>query len=82
MSDAERDPPEAGETDSFESMVERLEALVERLENEELPLEDALAAYQEGVRLARAGHARLDAAERRLRELRGESLVDVEPDPS
>lgn len=72
------DAPETPEEDgTFESMIGRLEALVDRLENEELSLEEALAAYQEGVRLARAGHARLGAAERRLEELRGETLVEV-----
>jgi exodeoxyribonuclease VII small subunit len=69
----------------FEELVQRLEALVERLEGKELPLEDALAAYQEGVELARLGHHRLEAAERRLEELSGdgklvERAATVEPE--
>ncbi|MGF1511983.1 MAG: exodeoxyribonuclease VII small subunit [Myxococcota bacterium] len=60
--------PEA-ETHPFEELVRQLEAIVDRLEREDLPLEEALEAYQEGVRLARLGHHRLDDAERRLEQL-------------
>jgi len=65
----------------FEDLVGRLEAIVERMEDEGLPLEEALEAYQQGVQLARLGHQRLDAAERRLEELtaRGDR-VECEPD--
>lgn len=65
---SERDPAEEL---SFEDLVERLEATVSHLETDQLSLDDALAAYQEGVRLARAGHERLETAERRLEELVG-----------
>ncbi len=65
----------------FEDLVGRLETIVERMEDEGLPLEEALEAYQQGVQLARLGHQRLDAAERRLEELtaRGER-IERKPD--
>ena len=53
----------------FEHLVTRLEEIVARLESDELSLEDALDAYQEGIQLARAGHARLAEAERRIEEV-------------
>ncbi|MEM1025897.1 MAG: exodeoxyribonuclease VII small subunit [Myxococcota bacterium] len=67
----------------FEELVERLERIVEQMEDEGLPLEEALAVYQEGVKLARLGHQRLDAAERRLEELtaRGERVERSPQDP-
>lgn len=55
----------------FEALVEALEATVNRLEGDQLSLDEALATYQRGVELARLGHARLQTAERRLEELVG-----------
>ncbi len=51
---------------SFEDTLAGLEAVVLKLESGDLPLEDALQAFEEGVRLARVCSARLDAAERRV----------------
>ena len=59
---------EVGEP-SFEHILARLQQVVERLESGELPLEDSLSAFEEGIRLSRLGSERLDAAERRVEEL-------------
>ncbi len=53
----------------FETSLARLTAIVERLETGELPLEESLTLFEEGVRLARAAQTRLDAAEKRVEEL-------------
>ncbi len=53
----------------FEEVMERLQAVVEQLEEGDLPLEESLAMFEEGVRLSRAGAKRLDEAERRVEEL-------------
>ena len=58
--------PPQGDPPSFESALERLEALVERLERGDLALEEALAAFEEGVGLARRCAAQLGDAERRI----------------
>lgn len=50
----------------FESILERLADVVARLESGDLPLETALAVFEEGVGLARAGAQRLDDAEQRV----------------
>jgi exodeoxyribonuclease VII small subunit len=50
----------------FEEMLTRLEGLVRALESEDLPLEEAIAAFEEGVVLARECQSRLDSAERRI----------------
>lgn len=46
-------PEEAQEKLTYEAAMERLEEIAARLENEEIPLEEALAAFKEGVRLSR-----------------------------
>jgi len=53
----------------FEASLASLEALVARLESGELELEQALAAFEEGVALARRCSTRLEAAELRIRTL-------------
>lgn len=64
---------------TFEALMERLESIVTRLESGDLSLEEALGAYQEGVGLARRGHERLAAAERRIEEVaRGGQLSNVD----
>lgn len=67
-------PPEASlaEPLSFERALERLERIVDELETGELPLEDALAAFEEGVGLSRRCAETLEAAERRIEVLAGE----------
>ena len=57
------------EDQSFEQVLEGLEAVVQRLESGELSLDESLAAFEEGVKLSRIGTARLDSAERRVEEL-------------
>ena len=54
---------------TFEEALTRLEAIVERLEEEPPALEAALDAYEEGVELARACLTCLEAAELRVEEL-------------
>ena len=54
---------------TFEEALSQLEALVARLEAGELPLEEALRAFEEGVRLTRLCAERLEDAERRVRLL-------------
>lgn len=53
----------------FEDDLDRLEAIVDQLETDPPPLDDALDAYEEGVTLAQRCLDRLDAAEQRMQEL-------------
>ena len=54
---------------SFEEAIEGLENVVDRLEDGELPLEEALVEFERGVTLSRHCSDRLDAAERRIEVL-------------
>ena len=67
MVDTPADTPSAPQ--DFAATLERLEALVARLESGTLSLEDSLAAFEQGVGLTRDAQQRLDAAELRVRQL-------------
>ncbi len=54
--------PEPG----FDQILDRLRQVVQKLEQGNLPLEQALKSFEEGVRLSRRGSAILDAAEQRV----------------
>jgi len=64
----------------FEASLASLEALVGRLESGELELEAALAAFEEGVALARRCSSQLEAAELRIRKLEETAAGPVERD--
>jgi exodeoxyribonuclease VII small subunit len=50
----------------LEKSLTALEALVEKLENGDLPLEKALAEFERGVKLTRQCQAALQEAEQRI----------------
>ena len=50
----------------FEEALTRLEAVVNRLESGELPLEESLGLFEEGVHLTKVCTHRLEEAERRV----------------
>jgi exodeoxyribonuclease VII small subunit len=53
----------------FEEALQRLEAIVDRLEQGDLELEASLAAFEEGVALTRRCAGQLEEAERRVEVL-------------
>ena len=65
---------------SFERAIEELEALVARMEDGKLPLEESLAAYQRGAELIRFCESRLADAQARITILEGGELRDFTPD--
>ena len=50
----------------FEEALRELEEIVNRLEQGDLPLEEALTLFEEGVRLSRSCHTKLDEAQKRV----------------
>ena len=58
----------------FESATAELDAIVRKLEEGDLPLEQSMQLYERGVQLARFCHAKVEEAERRIELLneRGE----------
>jgi exodeoxyribonuclease VII small subunit len=73
----------------FEAAIAELEAIVKRLEEGDMPLEQSLTLYERGVQLSRFCHTRLEEAERRIEILtEGGELkpapvsLSESPDPS
>ena len=70
------------ETPGFEASLQELEKRVRRLESGDVPLEEALRLFEEGVSLARTCHEHLETAEQRVAALtRGASGIEERPLP-
>ena len=50
----------------FEDALTRLEEIVEKLEEGDLPLEESLSAFEEGIKLSRVCAKLLNEAERKV----------------
>lgn len=59
-------PPKSAKPESFEKNLERLDAIVQQLEDADLPLEKALQLYEEGMKLSEVCHKQLEEAEGRI----------------
>ncbi len=58
---------------TYEGLYARMQEIVARLEQGELPLAEAMTLYEEGMRLAAVCQRILDEAELRVRQLQIES---------
>jgi exodeoxyribonuclease VII small subunit len=56
----------AKKKESFEEALKKLEKIVARMEEADIPLEEALQNFEEGVRLARFCSKKLDEAEQKV----------------
>ncbi len=70
---------------SFEEALHRLEEIVEQLERGDVPLEDSMKLYEEGVALSKACAEKLSRAELTLKRLSKDMdgtfrLLDEEPE--
>ena len=54
---------------SFEEAMEKLEGIVDVLEEGDVPLEQAIAKYKEGMELANVCHQKLKSVEEQLTEI-------------
>lgn len=67
---------------TYEEAVKKLEEIVQRLENAEIPLEESLSSFQEGIALSRYCREKLAEIEYRveylLKEEQQQSLEDIE----
>jgi len=75
----------AEDNPTFEAAVQKLDEIVQKLEKGELPLEQSLVLYEEGVRLSRLCHAKLEEAEGKiellLKDARGDLVLDASGRP-
>lgn len=54
---------------AFEKKLDRLEEIVQQMEEGELSLDDSLKLFEEGVKLSRQCHGQLDKAEQKVKTL-------------
>jgi exodeoxyribonuclease VII small subunit len=65
--------------DTYEQLYAQLQEVVARLEQGELPLDETLRLYEQGVRLAASCQRLLDSAELRVQALMGgEPTLDLQ----
>lgn len=63
---------------SYEQAMEQLEQVLRRLDGGELPLEESISCFQQGLEYIKICQAKLTAAEGKLKILQGEAFVDWE----
>jgi exodeoxyribonuclease VII small subunit len=73
--------PAPSENVPFEGILVRLQKVVDDLERGDLPLEQSLAIFEEGVQLSRLGQRRLEEAEQRVERLLGDESGGVRTRP-
>ena len=64
-------------SNDFEKAFQELEKIVQRLEGEELPLDESLQLFEEGIRLSRFCHQRLEEVEKKIETI----LADAKGQP-
>ena len=72
--------PKKGKTIDFEQALGELEAVVEKLEHGDLPLEEALKQFERGIELTRGCQASLKQAEQRV-EILLQKNPEAAPEP-
>ena len=74
------------EAPRFEEALGRLEAILESMEAGEIPLDELVVKYEEGVNLLKTCHARLHEAELKIEEVKrkngGLEATSFEPETS
>ena len=61
--------PEGNKAQSFESKMQRLEEVVNKMESSEVDLEDSIKLFEEGVELSKECQNLLDKAEEKVKIL-------------
>ncbi|TCP31187.1 exodeoxyribonuclease VII small subunit [Scopulibacillus darangshiensis] len=54
---------------TFEDAMEKLEKIVKQLEENEVPLEEAIDLFQEGITLSKLCHQRLEKVEEKMDQI-------------
>lgn len=65
----------------FEDALKKLEAIVDKLERGDLPLEASLKAFEEGVKLSRMCTKMLNDAEKKVEILMKDEDGKLKPEP-
>ncbi len=65
---------------SYEQALAELESIVASLESNKLPLEESMALFERGQELSRHCVELLDKAELRIKQLSGDTMVEMPED--
>ena len=65
----------------FEDALNKLEKIVSKLEEGDIPLEESLKLFEEGIRLSRFCNQKLDEVEKRVEILLKSKEGDLRPHP-
>ena len=74
-------PVKSTNTKSFEERLERLEKLGEKIRKTDIPLDEALSAFEEGIRLARSLENELEKIENRIEVLMNSADAPIKESP-
>jgi exodeoxyribonuclease VII small subunit len=78
---AKKTVTKSGNMKNFEERLGRLETLGEQIRKTDIPLDEALAAFEEGIRLARALENDLEKIETRIEVLMNSTDAPIEESP-
>ena len=74
-------PAKSAGMKNFEERLSRLETLGEQIRKTDIPLDEALAAFEEGIRLARALESDLEKIENRIEILMNSADAPADESP-
>ena len=81
MAKTKKETQSTGEKVSFEKRLERLEALGDEIRKSDIPLDDAIKAFEEGIKLARTLEKDLEKVESRIEILMNDAEDGEEEKP-
>lgn len=67
--------------EKFEEALNKLEKIISKLEKGDIPLEESLKLFEEGIRLSRFCNQKLDEAEKRVEILLKDKEGILKPQP-
>ena len=65
---------------SFEDAMNRLEEIVRSLESGDVPLDDSLGLFEEGVKLVKQCNGMLDAVQKKISLITGNGEEEIDAD--
>jgi exodeoxyribonuclease VII small subunit len=65
---------------SFEDSLKRLEEIVDILEKGDIPLEESLKLFEEGLKLSKKCNEKLNKVEEKVKVILGKEIKDFEDD--
>ena len=74
-------PVKSGGMKNFEERLEKLEKLGEKIRKTDIPLDEALAAFEEGIKLARTLENDLEKVENRIEILMNSADASADESP-